>query len=243
MPYSEPVNRSKPLHISALKLKVKNFDDMQRLRIQSLGRVQKHSNDVQLSLEDKAYFEKLGKELMKLEKDALKEVQRELNTYPIYTKYLKNICGVGPTMAGVLVSEFDIHKATTVSKMWSFAGLNVIDGKAPKPKKGEKLPYNSWLRSKLVGVLADIFIKMGEKCEYSKLYYNYKQRKEQLNWGGIKQKDGTIKSAKGHRHNAAKRYMIKIFLIDLWKKWREMENLPTRPTYQEQYLGHIHKGE
>ena len=46
---------------------------------------------------------------------------------------------------------------------------------------------------------------------------------------------------KGHRDNAARRYMIKMFLKDLYVVWRTVEGLPVRAPYQEEYLGHKHE--
>lgn len=47
----------------------------------------------------------------------------------------------------------------------------------------------------------------------------------------------------GHVDNAAKRYMTKIFLSNLWEVWRKAEGLPVRPTYPEEYLEHTTKFE
>ena len=43
-----------------------------------------------------------------------------------------------------------------------------------------------------------------------------------------------------HRHQAAVRYMIKMFLLELWKFWRELEGLPIGETYAEAHLGRKH---
>lgn len=40
-----------------------------------------------------------------------------------------------------------------------------------------------------------------------------------------------------HRHKASMRYMVKLFLAELWKRWREHEGLEVRVPYAEQYLG------
>ena len=45
------------------------------------------------------------------------------------------------------------------------------------------------------------------------------------------------------RGKAALRYMIKIFLVDLWSKWREIEGLPVTPTYNEARRGYAHGAE
>ena len=229
-----------------LKFKTKNFYDLQQLRIQSLSRIV--SDETELTKEDKKYFNKLGKSLNKLEKDALKELNEDLKQFAVYASWLKNVKGVGPTMASVLLSEFDIVKATTVSKMWAFAGLHVVNGVAPKPVKGETLAYNSWLRSKLIGVLAGSFMK--SKSPYKEFYDNAKTRltnrpccnlpKEKHGKNGTKVTWLPNGCTKGHVDSMAKRYMIKMFLKDFHTKWREVEGLPVRPSYQEEYLQHVH---
>jgi hypothetical protein len=47
-------------------------------------------------------------------------------------------------------------------------------------------------------------------------------------------------ASKAHRHNAAKRYMVKMFLLEFWLKWREIEGLPSRVPYAEEYLNRVH---
>jgi hypothetical protein len=259
----------------ALRRKVRIFYDFQRLRMQTAGRTYKRPGGVEIDLHevDIAMLEYRAKELGRVEKTALKDVEDHLGSLPMWTQFLKpgpRYRGIGPTMAGVILSEFDIYKADTVSKMWAFAGLvpvpgfrckecqmvvtkkNVQEfkhGKRPqcskhlktigprdvvetriaqRPKRGEKLPYNAWLRTKLVGVLAGCMLKANSP--YRKFYDNYKHRKESAGWG--------VNDA--HRHNAASRYMIKMLLIDIHKDWRELEGLPVRPPYHEEYLGHTH---
>ncbi len=43
-----------------------------------------------------------------------------------------------------------------------------------------------------------------------------------------------------HRHNAAMRYMSKMFLQQLWEQWRRIEDLPVRPPYAEEFLNRVH---
>lgn len=49
-------------------------------------------------------------------------------------------------------------------------------------------------------------------------------------WGG----------GKAHRHNAAMRYMVKMFLQDLWVQWRELEGLTVTDPYAVAVLGREH---
>lgn len=213
-----------------LKLAVNMFYDLQRVRIQTGGRVLAKDNPQGIDLEegDLQYFENIQEVLHIQEKDLLKQITKYVEATHIWQEFLKDVKGIGPTMAAVLLSEFDIHKADTVSKMWAYAGLHVVDGKAPKPVKGEKLKYNKWLRSKLLGVLGASFLK--SNSPYREFYDNYKNRLIQKEWG----------VSDGHRHNASIRYMVKMFLIDLYRKWRELEGLPVRNLYQEEYLNHSH---
>jgi hypothetical protein len=43
-----------------------------------------------------------------------------------------------------------------------------------------------------------------------------------------------------HIKNMSIRYMLKIFLLDLWSKWRELEGLPVSSPYEEDKLGIVH---
>jgi hypothetical protein len=103
-------------------------------------------------------------------------------------------------------------------------------------------PFNKRLRTALVGVMADGFIK----CQNSycmEFYYPYKTRLEnsQNTVKHLKKDVVWAEVSKGHRDRAAKRYMTKMFLKDLYPVWRSLEGLPVREPYQEAYLGHKHK--
>lgn len=195
------------------------------------------------------------------EKSLSKVLEKELKSIPIYNQFLSEVKGCGPVMAGVIISEFNIEIATTVSKMWQFAGLNSgeVRGNIAKGSKtegtfsiektetlvrGDKRtpgflsPYNQFLRTKLIGVLASSFIK--SKSPYRKYYDDYKLRLEQSQNFVHGTEKRWCDESKGHRDNAAKRYMIKMFLKDLYVAWRELEGLEVRKPYQEEYLGHRH---
>lgn len=171
------------------------------------------------------YEEEMGKRLAKI-----------MHEHPLWDAFLKDIKGCGECMAAVIISEFDINKAPCVSNLWSFAGL--APGK-DKKVKGQKCTYNQFLRSKLCGVLGSGFLKA--KAPYSEFYYNMKTRLESENWGIESKKPVNKKRPKaGHQHKASTRYMIKMFLKDLYVAWRTLEGLPVREPYQEEYLGKKH---
>lgn len=171
-----------------------------------------------------------------------------LRDYPVYTEFLEPIKGIGAAMAGVLISEIDISRAKYVSSLWMYAGLDVASDGQGRSRRKEHLveviytdkdgkeatrvgiTFNPWLKTKLY-VLASCLIRAGNE-KYVKVYRDYKHR--------IENHPAHIGKSKGHRDNMAKRYMTKIFLADLYAKWRELEGLEVMPPYQEAKLGHVH---
>ena len=280
-----------------LKALVRTMYDYQDMRIITKGRINATcGEDVEVNkkfmdeaiINEKEYsaIEYTLATSIKTEKRLMKEIKKIVHQEPIWKEFLINVRGCGELMAAAILSEFDIHIATTRSKMYQFAGLNPgsVQGKeilkitkktdiskyevireyenqkgdkcaivlsdemirGDKKTKGFLCPYNSWLRTKLLGVLADTMIRAsgGESgINYAmKFYYPYKARLEQeenqvMHLGKMTAwKD----VSKGHRDRAAKRYMIKNFLSDLYEHWRAIEGLEVRKSYQEDYLGHKH---
>lgn len=253
------------LHPRIIRLRraTRFFYDLQKMRIQSGNR--SATDTVELDDSDQAFTDKMSDGLKELEKQNLKEIKRLLKGDPIYEGWLLHQKGCGPTLSAVILSSFDITRADTPSKFWAFAGLAVDSktGRAQRRVKGEKAKFDPWLKSKMVGVLADCLIKANSP--WRKLYDDYKLRKEnQLvdcmlckGTGRVKDNreesktkgkeivcyncDGTLKApwgtGKAHRHAAARRYMVKMFLAELWVFWRDAEGLPGRAPYGEEYLG------
>lgn len=171
-----------------------------------------------------------------------KELAKLINQHPLWQSFLSQVKGVGETMAAVIISEFDIHKAPTASSMWAFAGL--APGKDRKIK-GQKCPFNQFLRSKLCGVLGPSFLKCNSP--YSEVYYNYKNRLENSDKEIIERcGNGKVRTvawrdaSRQHRHFASIRKMIKHLLQDVYVAWRTLEGLPMRAPYSEEYLGKKH---
>lgn len=117
------------------------------------------------------------------------------------------------------------------------------DGKVDVKKS---LTYEPFLRTKLIGVLAGCITKAsirsvkamnpetgkiedtGDRIvegKYANEYINYKMRK--LNQG----------FSKSHANRMAVRHMLKLFVIDLWVAWRELEGLPVSVPYEVDKLG------
>lgn len=189
-------------------------------------------------------------ELMKIESRLIRSINKMIEEFRIWEYFLRDTLGCGPLMAAVIISELDPNKARYVSSFWRYAGLDVApDGQGRSRKKEhlidveyvdkdgnlatkKSITFNPFLKTKLIGVLGPSFLKC--KSPYSDTFYDYRTRLE----NHPKYKDDT----KAHRYNMSIRYMIKMFLGDLWCEWRELEGLPTKPTYAEAKLGLVHRG-
>jgi hypothetical protein len=195
---------------------------------------------------------------LQIEELHVKAVADELLREKIFTEYLTNIRGCGTLMSGVIVSEINILKANSSSALIAYVGLDVVevtkkDGTVVREGRGKKdghlvarsytnragevkettgITFNPLIKTKMVGVLATSFLRAGG--EFKGVYDNYKHRLN--NMPAHKDK------SKGHIHNMAMRYMIKEFMKDLWLAWRIIEDLPTRPHYEEEKLHLIHSG-
>lgn len=311
-----PTERPTNQDVAALRMLVRAREDFQAMRKAMDNRIARKANgESQDLIEDRYFhdydrviFEGIADESRQKEKEIEKQLQKILSRFPVWTDFLSQIKGVGPIAAGHIIGEININEASTVSKIWQFAGLNsgmvrgkksiaitkktdtsqlikqyeTRDGKkvgiilTDEMIRGDKLtpgfvsPFNKKLRVALCGVLADGLVKaclrwetIGENeyvqsaftrikddkyqravidSKYVRLYMDIKWRysqseKEVMHCGKMTAwKDTTP----GHRDAAAKRYMIKMFLKDLYVAWRTIEGLPVREPYQEDYLGHKH---
>lgn len=272
------------------------FYDYQRLRMQTGGRVVGDQSEIVLHPKHVDMLNELFEDTKAAEARVFNQIKKLLKDVPFYAQVLsdkKKYKGLGPTMACVILSEFKIERADTVSKMWAYAGLRpmpahrcrfcnslvvldkgcdldvpelaakatfthakgtkcvpyvahpgavpvpgtlavipatqvYVSGKAQRPTKGEKLPYNAWLRSKLIGVLGPCLLKCNSPWrkfyDDKKLYYQSK----------------CLGVSDGHRHNMSMRYMVKMLLLDIYIEWRKIEGLPVRAPYSEAKLGHVH---
>lgn len=266
--------RSWDQHQAALRQKVKMLYDLQRLRIQAGGRSQPKAagGEVQLHPLDLAVLEARAAELESLEAQMKKDITAHLKQVPFYRDVLADadrFKGLGPTIAAVILSSFDIERETTPSKMWRFAGLAVTPCQrcrhcqSPVTKAG-KHPRNQCSRYQGGDEIkpGDTYDSgrperptAGEKLPYSVfvktkmlgvlgpnlLKANSPWRKFYDNYKNRWASAGKGQSD-GHRHNAATRYMVKMLLLEIWKEWRRYEGLPVRPSYAAEYLGKAHQG-
>lgn len=234
-PFSDPIRQS-------LSVLVRAFYDYQRERLGLDGRIgRRKDGDPKKGIPPRddtmlAFLMSRREECAAMELGLSKDIAKEVKTHPLWKAFLRDVKGCGEVLAAVVITEFDINKAPTVSNLWSFAGL--APGKDRKVK-GQKCCFNQFLRAKLCGVLGSSFLKCNSP--YRAYYDDMKHRLESADWGTASAHPTDPKRPKaGHQHKAATRYMIKMFLKDLYVAWRTLEGLPVREPYQEEYLNKKH---
>lgn len=192
-----------------------------------------------------------------------------LDTIPIYSDYLKMVTGIGPAMAGVIISYLDPHKARHISSFWKYAGLDVGPDGMGRSRRAEHLvervyinkdgeeatrlglTYSPFLKTKLMGVVGPSFLR--SRSPWRVEYDNYKHRIESdpkrekvtsAEWKKRFRAEAERDMAAmthlwtpGRIHTASTRYMVKMFLADLWVTWRKLEGLTVTEPYAVAILG------
>lgn len=205
---------------SKLKAYVSSFYDIQRMRVGVANRIGVRANGMS---QKRSVIE--DNELSVLHKTAEAEelryknlIMQQVGDFEIYTEFLMDVKGIGPITAAMLIAYLDPYCAPTPSSFYRYAGLT--------PKKETK--FNRKLKTKLIGVIGESFLK--SSSPYKKFYDDYKNRKTY----------SAQALSKSHIHQMSIRYMVKMFLYDLWVEWRTQEDLETRALYAEEYLNRKH---
>ncbi|GAH81945.1 unnamed protein product, partial [marine sediment metagenome] len=110
--------------------------------------------------------EELHKRLRDLEDFVDDRIAKLIEDHPAYD-WFSCIKGVGRENIAKVVALIDIEKAPTISSLWKFAGFAPgEDAKAMKRVKGQKLLYNSQLRSMCWRLATSLKRVKGKYYEY-----------------------------------------------------------------------------
>lgn len=217
------------------------YYDLQTFRLSAANRDTADKKAViYLTTEDIQSHVNFRDKFYKLEKEVISTISKMIEHVPI-CQWLQEIRGIGPTLSAVIYSEFDIHKAYHMSNFFRFAGLAAIPvendedklRRVEKPKKGEELHYNKFLKMKMLNDVGGCLMR-ADNAFYRQIFDYYRSKKERSNelvWhypgnGKPLTKMPWKDVSDGHRKDAANRYMVKFFIGHVWQKWRELEKLP-----------------
>lgn len=196
-----------------------------------------------------------------------KEYQKLMNEFveeePIYQKFLLHIKGISAILSANLIKEFGYcENAPHISSLWKYCGMAVENGQAPVRKKGQKLEFNSKLRT-MVWKISDSFVKQRtpfyrdiydkEKERQVKMLDNFLEglsKEDKKKFNKIDKRDEKRKfvsdvdaKAPVSLMNAdlrAKRKAVKIFLAHYWQCCKELTNQKIDSPYIESKLKHKH---
>lgn len=181
------------------------FKEIQGLRIATSNREYANNDPkTQEILED----------LEGLEGYILKGLKLSLEEMPVYRRFLSGVKGIGPaTAAGLLAFVGDFSRFSSVSHMMAYFGLDVRDGKAPRKTKGQIANWHQEGRSLILGVIADLFVKMRTPI-YRDIYEKEKAKQLPLT-------DKPIIAEK-----RARRKMAKEFIKDFYREYKNAIKSP-----------------
>lgn len=159
--------------------------------------------------------------------------------HPFINAALK-IRGLGAITIAYLVSYVEIEKAQYASSLWAYCGYDKASHE--RYAKGVAGGGNKTLRTVLY-TMADSMIKT--RSAYRDIYDREKELlsaskkiTKSRNTQGKLIECAWMDTKPCHRHGAAMRKMIKIFLSHAWHVWRSVEGLETNLLYVEEKLGH-----
>ena len=108
-------------------------------------------------------------QLTDVEKYIKDAVAEEIKQYPIWDKWMINVKGIGPSMAGNLIgtlTKLGIDSFNKPSSLRKYCGISATaEGIADQRKKGVKINYNPKMKALLLGVLAGSFLKSRDLAE------------------------------------------------------------------------------
>ncbi len=119
--------------VQALRMYVRAREDFQSMRVRLDNRIGRKANGEEQDIDERkwisdtddlANFSSIAGVAHDQEEIIQAMVLAKLQKFPIYVEYLKHVKGLKEGIAGGIIGEFNIHIATTVSKMVQFSGLN-----------------------------------------------------------------------------------------------------------------------
>ena len=186
------------------------------------------------SEEHKKFVNDMTSRLREFEDMWVEHLHSCIKKHPVYTRWLQNVSGIGPALAGDLLAEYKVEKIYYIGQLFQYAGIVGTT----KRVKGQKANYNVYLKKRLLGVLPGSFLKA--RSPYSVIYYQ--ARIQYLNRWMNSDEEGKKNLSLSHQHMMANRKMIQQFIKDYYVAFRTVMNIPVIKSYEEEKLGMVHVG-
>ena len=186
------------------------------------------------SEEHKEFVNSMTNRLREFEDMWVEHLNSCIKKHPVYTRWLTNVSGIGPALAGDLLAEYKVEKIYYIGQLFQYAGIVGVT----KRVKGQKANYNVYLKKRLLGVLTGSLLKA--RSPYSVIYYQ--ARIKYLNRWMNSDEEGKKNLTLAHQHMMANRKMIQQFVKDYYVAFRTIMDIPVIKSYEEEKLGMVHVG-
>ena len=101
-----------------------------------------------LAFEEVGRIEELVNAVKAQERDAIRHLEAAMRKHELGA-FVQATPGLGlKTVARFLGSVGPLHDRETVSQLFAYCGLHVVDGKAPRPTRGKRLGFNAEARKR-----------------------------------------------------------------------------------------------
>lgn len=173
-------------------------------------------------------------EIFRRETDSEKFLKKNMEAFvlneEIWKEFLSKVKGIGIIHTANLLKFFGYCETfDNIGKVWAYAGMAVVDGKAPKLTKGEDVKYSPACKT-LCWKISDSFIK--HRTPFYRDIYDKTKEAEKLRTDENKPKNLL------HADLRARRKAVKMFLSHYWACCRELRGLSVRSPWVIEYGGH-----
>lgn len=158
----------------------------------------------------------ISESLAELEKEATKNLQKAMKSH-LLGPWVKQAKGVGEKQAARLLAAIGDpywniaeDRPRTVSELWAYCGLHVVNGEGAKRKRGVRANWSAEAKMRVYLVSTSI-IKV-TSSEYRKVYDERRAHTK------VSRPEWTD----GHSHNDALRKVSKTVLRDMWRAARDL---------------------
>ena len=219
-----------------LVIHAESVDDLERVRISNENRLRSLTTVYGLTPDhpDVARMAGIVEAMGKFEHDATLNLQRAMRRHPL-GPWVKAQKGIGEKQAARLLASIGdpywntLHqRPRTVSELWAYAGMHVINGASPRHQKGQQGNWNDTARMR-IWLIASAMPKFPGGT-YEQAYRAAREKYAASTHAapcarcGPKGKPAPAGSdlSDGHKHARAIRIVAKEILRDLWIEARRL---------------------
>lgn len=254
-------SHSRTTQANELRLVVNTLYQIQKTRIALGLRIQTAKKNGWVASDfAQGLMDRTSKHYATAESEVAADAASLIGAYPIWNDWFKDVKGIGPRYAGLLISKLCEKRQAqydkgdflswgphpddlpadapglleklgeptgkeqhgiicfpTISSVWAYCGLHVIDGKAAKRAKGKQANWSSKLKATAF-LIGEQFVKTPDSA-YRPVFDHFRAKAEA----------NPRFESKGHRHNHSIRLTAKVFLGHVWTVQRALAGLPVAP--------------